>query len=361
MKPRAKKRSTKRSLLDKALVQFVICTVILLLVATPLFYLLTKHFYAEDMIDIIEAVKQGEPIPSLDLEEDILQGIMLQYLLISGILGIAITLTMRFITSRLWKPFDATLQKAEQFRLENGQLPDLPDSDVKEFEQLNHTLLSLMQNNLNSYRVQKEFTENASHELQTPLAIIQSKLDLFLQQPELSKQQADIIQSLYQTTNRLTHLNRSLLLLAKIENNQYEQTEEIDLVAFIRKLLPQIESLTENLSLQTDFQTPRLAVKGNRTLLESLMNNLIVNAIRHNYPNGEIIISINEGSLTVSNTSPNESALDVRLIFNRFYRTSENIKGYGLGLAIVKAICEYHQWEIKYIYYNKLHHFRILF
>ena len=182
MKPRAKKRSTKRSLLDKALVQFVICTVILLLVATPLFYLLTKHFYAEDMIDIIEAVKQGEPIPSLDLEEDILQGI-----LISGILGIAITLTMRFITSRLWKPFDATLQKAEQFRLENGQLPDLPDSDVKEFEQLNHTLLSLMQNNLNSYRVQKEFTENASHELQTPLAIIQSKLDLFLQQPELSK------------------------------------------------------------------------------------------------------------------------------------------------------------------------------
>ena len=218
-----------------------------------------------------------------------------------------------------------------------------------------------MQNNLNSYRVQKEFTENASHELQTPLAIIQSKLDLFLQQPELSKQQADIIQSLYQTTNRLTHLNRSLLLLAKIENNQYEQTEEIDLVAFIRKLLPQIESLTENLSLQTDFQTPSLAVKGNRTLLESLMNNLIVNAIRHNYPNGEIIISINEGSLTVSNTSPNESALDVRLIFNRFYRTSENIKGYGLGLAIVKAICEYHQWEIKYIYYNKLHHFRILF
>ena len=135
----------------------------------------------------------------------------------------------------------------------------------------------------------------------------------------------------------------------------------VNLVAFIRKLLPQIESLTENLSLQTDFQTPSLAVKGNRTLLESLMNNLIVNAIRHNYPNGEIIISINEGSLTVSNTSPNESALDVRLIFNRFYRTSENIKGYGLGLAIVKAICEYHQWEIKYIYYNKLHHFRILF
>ena len=123
----------RTSLSDRMLTQFVVCIALLLLLATPLFYLLTKHYYAEDMIDVIEAVKQGLPIPDIDLKEDIMQGIMIQFAIIVGVLGIAIVLTLRFISRRLWRPFDETLRQIEAFRLEKGVLPVLPESDVAEF------------------------------------------------------------------------------------------------------------------------------------------------------------------------------------------------------------------------------------
>lgn len=102
----------------KSLTQFIVCVAILLLLATPLFYWLTKSFYAEDMIDIVEAVQQGKPVPALDLEEDILHGIMIQFALIVTVLGVAIVLMMRFISARLWQPFDKTLEAIEHFKLE---------------------------------------------------------------------------------------------------------------------------------------------------------------------------------------------------------------------------------------------------
>ena len=164
----------KKSLMYESLTRFIICVAILLALATPLFYLLTKNFYAEDMIDIIEAVQQGKPVPAIDLEEDILHGIVIQFMLIVTILGVAIVLTMRLISKRLWLPFDKTLTAIEAFKLENGTIPALPNSGIKEFSRLNTVLNKLMADSLNSYRTQKEFTENASHELLTPLAVFQS-------------------------------------------------------------------------------------------------------------------------------------------------------------------------------------------
>lgn len=168
------------SLLRKSLTQFIFCVVILLLLATPLFYWLTKSFYAEDMIDIIEAVQQGYPIPALDLEEDIIHGVVIQFVLIVTILSVAIVLMMRFISKRLWQPFDQTLRAIETFRLETGEIPSLSDSTIIEFTRLNAVLNKLMTDSVKSYCIQKEFTENASHELQTPLAVFQSKLDILL-------------------------------------------------------------------------------------------------------------------------------------------------------------------------------------
>ena len=350
-----------RSLSDKMLAQFVGCIALLLLLTTPLFYLLTKFYYAEDMINVIEAVQQGRPIPALDLEEDIMQGIMIQFAIIIGVLGIAIVLTLRFIARRLWKPFDETLQLIEDFRLEKGTVPTLPESNVKEFSRLNRSLTTLMNNSLKSYRMQKEFTENASHELQTPLAVFQSRLDLFLQLPELTKRQAEMIQSLYAIASRLSHLNRNLLLLAKIDNRQYDRQEELDVVAFIKELRPSLEKiLSSDVSIHEEFLVGSLSVTANRTLFESLVYNLLVNAIRHNRPAGDIVISVSHRSLVISNTS-DEPALDSRLIFNRFYRPSEKTKGNGLGLAIVKSICEYHGWQVTYHYKEGKHHFTVRF
>ena len=350
----------ERSLMYKSLAQFIICVVILLLLATPLFYGLTKSFYAEDMIDIIEAVQVGKPIPILDLEEDILHGIMIQFALITIVLGTAIVLMLRFISGRLWQPFDKTLEAIEHFKLENGTYPALPKSNVKEFNRLNKTLERLMTDSIHSYRLQKEFTENASHELQTPLAVFQSKLDLLLQQPEITERQATIIQDLYQMNSRLSRLNRNLLLLAKMENNQFSRTESVDVITVIKDLQPYLESLSGGLILKQNFSTASLPIKANRSLLESMVNNLVVNAVRHNKTSGEITVSLSDNRLMVSNTS-DDAALDADQIFNRFYRPSEKTTGNGLGLSIVKAVCDYHGWKILYAYADGKHQFVVIF
>lgn len=350
----------KKSLMYKSLTQFIICVAILLLLATPLFYWLTKSFYAEDMIDIIEAVQQGKPVPVIDLEEDILHGIMIQFALIVTVLGAAIVLTMRFISSRLWQPFDKTLEAIEHFKLENGVCPQLAESRTKEFARLNNALQRLMTDNLHSYRLQKEFTENASHELQTPLAVFQSKLDLLLQQPELTERQAAIIQDLYHMNSRLSRLNRNLLLLAKMENNQFNRTESVNVISVIKELQPYLESLSGELVLKQNFSADSLPIKANRSLLESMVNNLVVNAVRHNKVDGEITVFLSNDRLTISNTS-NDAPLDASQIFNRFYHPSEKTTGNGLGLSIVKAVCDYHGWRISYSYTDGKHEFTVMF
>ncbi len=361
----------EKNLMRKSLTQFIICTVILLVLAAPAFYWLTKEYYAEDMIDIIEAVQAKRPLPANDLEEDVFKGIMIQFALIAIVLGVALVVTLQIINKRLWRSFDETLGIIEDFRLEDQQVPSFPETGIKEFARLDTAITRLMEGNIKSYRTQKEFTENASHELQTPLAVFQSKLDILLQQSDnITESQAAIIQDLYEMTGRLARLNRNLLLLAKMENNQFSRKEEVDVVEVIDQLLPFLESLAGNLTIKTQYNIPAKGKKGkhtlpieaNRSLLESLFNNLIVNAVRHNKPNGKITITLSPDSLIVSNTS-SEKALDANLIFNRFYRPSEKTKGNGLGLAIVKAVCDYHGWSITYRFDEEagLHLFEVRF
>ncbi len=349
-----------RSLSRKMLTQFVACTAALLLLATPLFYYLTKWFYAEDLIDLFDSVRMGLPIPSLDLEEDIVEGMTIQIAFIMLLLLVAIAVTLRFIASRLWKPFDETLRRLEAFRLEEGRVPDLPRTDVKEFDRLNRVLRTLMGNSVASYRSQREFTENASHELQTPLAVFQTKLDLLLQEPGLTQRQADLIQGLYDVSSRLARLNRNLLLLAKIDNRQFEQMEDIPLAGFLRAQMPFLKTVAGDISIYQAFDDSPLVVRANRTLLECLVNNLVVNAVRHNRPDGMLAITVVGRRLTVSNTS-DEPALDERHIFNRFYRPQGSSKGNGLGLSIVKAICDYHGWRVAYRYDRPTHCFTVTF
>lgn len=349
-----------KSLLNKSLAQFIVCTVVVLLLATPVFYFLTKHYYAEDLIEIIDAAQHNKPLPATDLEEDLIEGIMIQFALIAGVLGLSLILMMRIISKRLWIPFDDTLKHIERFTLEGEQLPHFMESDVREFVRLNTALTSLMENNLKSYKLQKQFSENASHELQTPLAVFQSKLDILLQQPDLTEGQADIVQSLYVVSNRLSRLNKNLLLLAKIENKQYKQTEQVDLQEVLEGILLLLETLTEGITVHKDLDNAALLLQANKLLLESLINNLIINAVRHNVPDGDIFIQVKERQLIVSNTSL-EGKLDDRFLFHRFYRPSEKVKGNGLGLAIVKAICDFHGWKIRYGYNSGRHDFIVYF
>lgn len=349
-----------KSLMHKSLTQFAICVAALFFMATPLFYWLTKNFYAEDVIDLVEAVEKGQPVPTLDLEQDIIAGVMIQFGLIAVVVGIAIVVMMQLISRRLWRPFNKTLEVIEDFRLEKGNIPTLEDGNIKEFALLNRSLTELMENSLNSYRIQKEFTENASHELQTPLAIFQGKLELLMQQPDISEQQAEIIGELGQTVSRLSKLNRNLLLLAKMENKQFDMGETIDIVKLVKDLLPSLDAIIDSNTISLDTSVNELILKANRPLVESMVSNLVVNAVRHNAPNGNIIINILPRRLSISNAALG-GALDKDQIFRRFYRPTSKTKGNGLGLAIVKSVADYHGWTVSYSFENNRHVFTVGF
>ena len=348
-----------KSLIHKTMTRFVICIVVLLVLSAPLFYVLTRNFYAEDIIEVVDAVKSGETVPSVDLEADVLQGILIQYVLIVSILGLAIILMVNLISRKMWAPFDETLSAIESFSLESGKMPRLPDSDVSEFARLNGSLEKMMSDSLRSYLIQKEFTENASHELQTPLAVFRSKLDMLLQQPEMTEQQAVIVQDMNQICGRLSRLSRNLLLLAKMDNRQFSM-EDTDVTAVVEGIVPYVSSLSDSVSLKVVSNGAPVNVMANRTLLETLLNNLIVNAVRHSAAGGQIVVSVADTGVAVSNDSP-APALDASRMFDRFSHISSGRDGNGLGLAIAKAVCDYHGWAIAYSCIDHRHTFTVKF
>lgn len=351
-----------KSLLSKTLFQFALCTAAIFALTAPLFYLLTEHFYAEDIIDIIMAVKRGEGIPPLDLERDIMVGMMLQFLLIFLVVSLSMFITMRFITHRLWLPFDDTLRKAEQFNLTQDTIPLFVPTNIREFIRLNYSLERLMRKDKETYRIQKEFTENASHELQTPLAVVRSKLDLLMQE-DLTESQMHLVSDLYRLTMRMGHLNRNLLLLAKIDNAQYAATEEVDIIALLSDSQPLYDALQDGTSLRVDDRRTNhhTMVRANSVLLECLLKNLIVNAIRHSASGSEVRIIVEDENLTVCNMSTDGKTLDKETLFRRFRSSDVRQNGNGLGLAIVKAVCDLHHWTVEYRFEAGKHCFSVYF
>lgn len=340
-----------KTLLHKTSDRIIVCITAVFLLTAPLFYLITRYFYAEDMIDIIESVESGEGLPpTFDLEQDIIAGVMIQYLLIFVVIAFSLLIAIRFTLRNLWHPFEDTLKTMEQFKVSDTTLPVLENGDITEFSRLNHALTRLMQRNSETYRQQKEFTENASHELQTPLAVMRSRLDLLLQ-GNLDKETFDSINELYNANRRMERLNRDLLLLAKIGNDQFAVNTKVDMVSIIRDIAESLTTL--GYKVNTTFSDGQCEITANRTLFESLVNNLVVNALRNS---GQVDISLAEGNLMVSNPSDNGQPLDSSRLFRRFTSTPGS-KGNGLGLAIAKAVCDVHRWEIKYDFVSGNHIF----
>lgn len=255
--------------------------------------------------------------------------------------------------------FYETMRRISRFHVEDGVVPQFEATSTKEFAELNATLTRILSQSVRSYQVQKQFTENASHELQTPLAVIQGKLDLLLQDPNLTDRQALLMQDIYHEVNHISQLNRNLLLLARIENAQYQRADRVVLSEKINILLPSLQILAGDLAIRTHMATHE-ELTCNEVLLESMLRNFVVNAVRHNHKGGEITIKLDKDRLTIVNTS-DEPALDASRIFERFYQSGSARKGNGLGLAIVKSICDYHGWTVAYSFEKGCHLFSVAF
>jgi signal transduction histidine kinase len=147
-------------------------------------------------------------------------------------------------------------------------------------------------------------TENAAHEMQTPLAVAQSKMELLLQDPSLQEPQIEAISQASDSLSRLSKLVQALLLLAKIENNQYSAEETVSLTEHTRKYLHLFEEIIRDkqLSVVSNF-SDNFAVRLHPFLADSLISNLIGNSIKYNTVGGEIHIAITAQSYCIRNTS----------------------------------------------------------
>lgn len=308
---------------------------------------------------------------SLIENEDLLGSILqVQAIVLVMLIGGMLWINQK-ISKRLWRPFYVALKNMQQFEL--NKQTDLPflSSTTDEFNELNKAIRNLFSRNSGIFQQQKEFTENASHEMQTPLAIYQSKLELLMQTSPLSEEQAELINELDDTNRRLIKLNKSLLLLTKIENNQYQTTDEVEIAALCKKLVWQFRPRAEerNIAIYEELTTA-VMVRVNRSLIEILIGNLLSNAIRYNIDDGAIAVRTERTALIIENTGI-PVPLQAGKIFNRFYKqtgqTSTIVRldnrgheeSTGLGLAIVKNICTLYHYTIDYTFNGGRHVFRL--
>ncbi len=275
------------------------------------------------------------------------------------LLLLSLFLTNRLFLRRTWKPFYDTLYSMRQFNLSGKQPLGRQNTDVDEFRDLDQAVDSMTQKIMRDYESLKNFADNASHEMQTPLAIINSKLDLLIQGPNLDESQVRQLQAIYDGVGRLTKLNQSLLLLSKIENNQFAQISQIDVRTMIEKKLQQMEDLIMARSLQLALDLGRAIIEANEYLADILINNLLNNAIRHNRFAGSLRIKLQAHELEISNEGQ-PHALDSLEIFERFNKGNAS-EGTGLGLAIVKQICDLYHFSVGYHFENGIHFFRVCF
>lgn len=298
---------------------------------------------------------------SLLEKEDAISGIAGIFTVFIFILFAGLYIINRSISKKVWRPFYNTINFISDFDIQKQHQEKLPSSSVKEFDQLNQSLNSLIFKTVSSYNYQKEFTENAAHELQTPIAILQFKLDMLLQNESLTNEQSTIIQTLFETVSRLSRINKNLLTLSKIDAQVYQKTEKINLSDFI-------DNTWKNFSVFADDEQIKfikedkfyVVLDVNKDILTMLLNNLFSNAIIHNYTNGKIHLIIEKNKIIISNTSYIEK-LPKEKLFKRFSTVNESSKGNGLGLAIIDAICKANNWKVDYNFENNLHQFIIQF
>lgn len=293
--------------------------------------------------------------------EDLVQLILRTTLVIVIILLVTLFLINRFLLSKLWKPFNNTLQQMKLFNISAKNEIHFERTNINEFTELNDAVKLMAKNVINDYNEIKSFTENASHEIQTPLAIIKSKLELLSQSESLEEEDINTIQIIFETANRLSKLNQSLLLLTKLDNKQFIETEKVNISERVIFLLNNYEELLEakHIKLATDIELSVL-LNMNETLTDILITNLVVNAIKHNIDEGRIHVELKKDYLRITNTG---KALlgDASMLFERFKKESASADSLGLGLSIVKKICDTYNFLATYAYTDGTHTVKVSF
>jgi len=296
---------------------------------------------------------------SLRSTNNITRSIILISLSTILIMLIASFVINRLLLRKLWKPFYQSLASMKAFRLGYVK-PVFDTTNIDEFNTLNKTLEQAVSNAENEYQRLKEFTENASHELQTPLAVIRSKLDVLIQDEQLSASQSLTVQSAYDAVNKLARLNQSLLLLSKIENRQFSDKTLFNFKEIVEQKIIAFKEIWEEKKFNLEISLKDCNVSMNSTLAELMLNNLFSNAVRHTSKGGTIRITLSATELIISNSAVS-GALDNNKLFDRFYKGGQASDNQGLGLSIVQQICVVSGCVVHYKFVNYEHQFTVSF
>lgn len=310
---------------------------------------------------IIQGKKYQLAIRESLLDNNKLVGtLVLVQALLAILLATGLLLLNRSLSRKLWKPFYNTLSQLKAFQVDRAVSINTEKSNIIEFDDLNETIQHLTERNRQIYLEQKEFIENASHELQTPLAIFQSKLDNLMQRAALTEDEAQEIIDLEEVVQKMSRLIKNLLLLSKIDNNQFTDIEAIDIAQTAKSLIQNLKAVAavEDISFRTSIQP--LLIRANSTLIEVMLTNLFQNAVRHTTKNGTVIVETGEQYIRISN-SGEPLTMDPEKMFKRFQKETKNEKSTGIGLAIVKKICDANGYTVDYRYKAAMHVFTVTF
>lgn len=283
---------------------------------------------------------------------------LITLVLIAG-LFLVLFVTNKYVLNGLWKPFHTTLREIKAFNIANSTVFSVKSSKVDEFKELNDAIHEMSSRIKKDYQNLKQFTENASHEMMTPLAVVTTKLDTLIQDETLRPDQLAQITDIYTSINKSTRLNQSLLLLIKLDNHLIKDDEPMNLKINILEKTIQFQELAQSKEIVIINKLTDKEIMASKYLIDILLNNLLSNAIRHNHKLGEVKIDLSADSLIITNTGDKNPLIDTK-IFDRFQKGAAS-QGTGLGLALVKNICLHYGFNIGYAFQNGLHSFTVSF
>ncbi len=325
----------------------------------------TVYIQVEDEYEPVRVMKSCFMMPDgqfyeLELKistlerEDMIEAIWEYLLVLFLMMFISLLIMTRYVLRKTFIPLDKLMNWLRKIQPGREVPPLETGTDIKEFSELGKAAVEMGNRSYKAYIQQKQFLENASHELQTPLAIIQNKIELMADSESLDESNMQQLSEIYSTLGRTVKLNKSLLLLSRIENGQFVESEEIDMGGLISEVLEEISDIYIEKNIQINYTSEGVfTARMNRMLARILVTNLLKNAFTHNLPGGELAIKIKSSQIQISNTGT--GGLDENKIFERFYHPqTANKESIGLGLSIVKTITASYGLSLTYSW-NGMH------
>lgn len=249
-----------------------------------------------------------------------------------------------FVSKRLWQPFYKTLDEISRFNLDAPVTLSFSETGIIEFRQLNRIISSFSNKLKRDFIRMKSFSENLSHEINTMLAIINTKVELILQEEDLKSNQVEHFKTIHDVTNNLMHLNYNLLILAKIDNQYFVNREKVEISVIIKQFVATYEDFIKEKNLTIYLNILEYQVEMNRTLASLLISNIINNSIKHNMNGGYITIGLDENSFHIENSSAQLPRIDQESMIG--INAEKPIKSLGMGMEIIRRICRIYRFSL---------------